>query len=94
LANTTAQLPVTGLAPPRRAAGCNTREALQAGVVGGYAGTVRHLLRSLPSKHVVFTGGDAALVAKLAGLKVTVDPLWTLKGVSVLGDLAAREASK
>lgn len=94
LSNTTAQLPVTELAPPRRAAGCNTREALRAGVVGGYAGTVRHLLRSLPSKHVVFTGGDASLVAKLAGLKVTVDPLWTLKGVSVLGDLAAREASK
>jgi type III pantothenate kinase len=94
LSNTTAQLPVTELAPPRRAAGRNTREALRAGVVGGYAGTVRHLLRSLPSKYVVFTGGDASLVAKLAGLKVTVDPLWTLKGVSVLGDLAAREASK
>ncbi len=94
LSDATAQLPVTGLAPPRRAAGRNTREALRAGVVGGYAGTVHHLLRSLPAKHVVFTGGDARLVAKLTGLKVTVDPLWTLKGVSVLGDLAAREASK
>lgn len=94
LSNATAQLPVAELAPPRRAAGRNTREALRAGVVGGYAGTVRHLLRSLPAEHVVFTGGDARLVAKLTGLKVTVDPLWTLKGVSVLGDLAAREASK
>ena len=94
LSRETAQLPVIELAPPRRAAGRTTREALRAGVVGGYAGMVRHLLAAWPAKHVVFTGGDAALVAKLTGLKVTVDPLWTLKGVSVLGDLAAREASK
>ena len=94
LSEETAQLPITELAPPRRAAGRNTREALRSGVVGGYAGLVRHLLRELPAKHVVFTGGDAALVAKLTGLKVTVDPLWTLKGISVLGNLAARETSK
>ena len=94
LSEETAQLPIAELVPPRRAAGRDTREALRAGVIGGYAGLVRHLLRQLPAKHVVFTGGDAALVAKLAGLKVTIDPLWTLKGVSVLGDLAAREASK
>jgi pantothenate kinase type III len=75
-------------------AGRNTREALRSGVGGGYAGLVRHLLRGLPAEHVVFTGGDARSVAKLTGLKVTVDPLWTLKGISVLGDLAAREASK
>jgi type III pantothenate kinase len=94
LSGQTAQLPVIDFAPPRRAAGRSTREALRAGVVGGYAGMVRHLLEKWPAKHVVFTGGDAALVAKLTGLKVTIDPLWTLKGVSVLADLAAREASK
>ena len=94
LSEATAQLPVPDLAPPRRTAGRNTREALRSGVGGGYAGLVRHLLRGLPAEHVVFTGGDARLVAKLTGLKVTVDPLWTLKGISVLGDLAAREASK
>ena len=94
LSDETAQLPVAELAPPHRAAGRNTREALRSGVAGGYAGMVRHLLGELPSKHVVFTGGDAALVAKLTGLKVTIDPLWTLKGARVLGDLAAREASK
>ena len=94
LAYDTAQLPVSDLLPPRRAAGRDTREALRSGVIGGYAGLVRHLLHALPAKHVVFTGGDAALVAKLTGWKVIIDPLWTLKGVSVLGDLAAREASK
>lgn len=94
LSNGAAQLPVIELAPPRRATGRNTREALRSGVVGGYAGLVRHLLRELPAKHVVFTGGDAALMAKMTGRKVTIDPLWTLKGISVLADLAAREASK
>ena len=94
LSDGTAKLPDIELAPPRRAAGRNTREALRSGVVGGYAGMVRHLLRELPAKHVVFTGGDAALVAKLTGCKATIDPLWTLKGIRVLADLAAREASK
>jgi len=94
LSGETARLPVAELAPPRRAAGRDTREALRSGVIGGYAGLVRHLLRALPAKHVVFTGGDAGPVAKVTGAKVTIDPLWTLKGVSVLADLAAREASK
>lgn len=90
----TAQLPPVDFVAPRRAAGRNTGEAMRAGMVGGYAGLVRHLLRELPAKHVVFTGGDAACVAKWTGLKARIDPLWTLKGISVLGDLAAREASK
>jgi type III pantothenate kinase len=90
----TAQLPMTELRPPRRAAGRTTREALRAGVVGGYAGLVTHLLRQFPAKHVVFTGGDARLVAKLTGVKAAVDPLWTLKGIAALGALNAREARK
>lgn len=94
LTGETAQLPEADLAPPRRAAGRDTREALRSGMAGGYAGLVRHLLRQLPARHVVFTGGDARLVAKLTGLKVVVDPLWTLKGIAVLADSAAREASK
>lgn len=94
LSGRTAQLPVSELAPTRRAAGRNTREALRSGVAGGYAGMVGHLLRALPAKHVVFTGGDAKLVAKLTGRQVTTDPLWTLRGISVLGDPGAREASK
>lgn len=92
LSGDAAQLPEAELAPPRRAAGRDTREALRSGVAGGYAGLVRHLLRQLPAQHVVFTGGDARLVAKLTGLKVKIEPLWTLKGVALLAELAAREA--
>jgi type III pantothenate kinase len=96
LADKTAQLPEIDLAVPKSLVGRTTREALRAGVCGGYAGLVGHLVSHLGSgrKRVVFTGGDAALVAKLTGLKVVVDPLWTLKGLAVLGALNAREASK
>jgi len=94
LARNAAQLPVIDAAAPKNFAGRNTREALRAGVVGGYAGMVTHLLRQFPAKHVVFTGGDAKWAAKLTGVKATIDPLWTLKGIAVLGALNAREARK
>lgn len=94
LVTNTAQLPDVDATAPENFSGRNTREALRAGVVGGYAGMVKHLLGQLPAKHVVFTGGDAEWVAKITGRPALIDPLWTLKGVSVLGDLAAREASK
>lgn len=82
LAAGASQLPVAELAAPRRAIGRNTREALLSGVAGGYVGLVRHLLKNFPSRHVVFTGGDARIVAKLSGLKPVIDPLWTLRGIA------------
>jgi type III pantothenate kinase len=101
LASGTALLPDTAPAPPRRMAGRNTGEALRAGVVGGYSGLVRHILDALTGEvfgrrkpQLVFTGGDAAEVARLTGLTATVDPLWTLRGIAVLGEAALREASK
>jgi type III pantothenate kinase len=96
LTDKAAQLPEIDLAVPKSLVGRTTHEALRAGVCGGYAGLVGHLVSHLGSgrKRVVFTGGDAALVAKLTGLKVVVDPLWTLKGLAVLAALNAREASK
>jgi len=94
LARNAAQLPVIAAAAPKKFAGRSTREALRAGVVGGYAGMVTHLLRQFPAKHVVFTGGDAKWAAKLTGVKATIDPRWTLKGIAVLGALNAREARK
>lgn len=88
----TAQLPAPVLRVPRRYVGRNTAEALQAGVAGGWAGLVRHLVAQLAARgtRLVFTGGDARLAARLTGLKPVIDPLWTLRGVAVLGELAAR----
>jgi type III pantothenate kinase len=89
----TAQLPRPVVQAPRTFAGKNTAEALRAGVAGGYAGLVRHLAANLAGRttRLVFTGGDARAVARLADLRVVVDPLWTLRGIAVLGELSARE---
>lgn len=96
LSRGTAQLPAPPLARPARAAGRNTPEALQAGVAGGYIGLVRHLAASLAGRgtRIVFTGGDAGAVRRLAGIRALHDPLWTLRGIAVLGELAARQPSK
>jgi type III pantothenate kinase len=101
LASGTALLPDTAPVAPRRTAGRNTGEALRAGVVGGYTGLVRHVLDALADEvfgrrkpRLVFTGGDAAAVARLTGLTATVDPLWTLRGIAVLGEATLRESSK
>ena len=96
LAGATAQLPEAVLAVPRRFTGRNTAEALRAGVAGGFGGMVRHLIGHLAGggTRVVFTGGDARTAAKLANSTAAIDPLWTLRGIAVLGELAAREASK
>ena len=94
LASRTAQLSAAEAKAPEIFAGRNTREALRAGVVGGYAGLVRHLLRQLPSKRIVFTGGDAKMLAELTGVKAVIDPLWTLKGVAVLAALNSGAAKR
>jgi pantothenate kinase type III len=96
LSKQTALLPVIKTTPPRTMIGKNTRDALRAGLGGGYAGLVKHLLEQLGAdgRRVVFTGGDAVTVAKLIAGKVVVDPLWTLGGIAVLGALNTRETSK
>ncbi len=101
LAAKAAQLPAAALQPPRRWAGRNTAEALRAGVAGGYAGLVLHVLAKLAgSGHgrrapaLVFTGGDAAVVARLTGCKAVIDPVWTLRGVCALAELALRKTGE
>ena len=96
LSKQTALLPMIETKPPRTMTGKNTRDALRAGLCGGYSGLVEHLLEQLGAggRRVVFTGGDAVAVAKLVTGKVMVEPLWTLGGIAVLGVLNTRKASK
>lgn len=91
-----AQLPAVYPEAPRTLIGKNTQEALRAGICGGYAGLVEHLLEKLGARQrrVVFTGGDSRAVAKLIARKVMIDPIWTLGGIAVLGALNIRESSK
>ncbi len=91
LARGTALLPLAPLGKPRRWCGRNTGEALAAGVAGGYGLMIAGLVARLSAEHfsgsgahLVFTGGDAALVRRLSGLQVRLDPRWTLRGLAAL----------
>ncbi|MBJ7258019.1 MAG: type III pantothenate kinase [Chthoniobacterales bacterium] len=96
----TALLPRVGAKVAPRYAGRNTREALAAGVAGGYAALVQHLIEGMKNEagaknaRVIFTGGDAPVVAKLLRLKGDTDPLLTMCGIAHLGGSIAREVRK
>lgn len=99
LSSQTALLPAADLAAPRRLAGRCTEEALRAGVAGGYAGLVLHLIAGLAAAsggtkrpRIIFTGGDAHTVARLAKCGARVDPLWTMRGIAILGEASMRRS--
>ena len=100
LAARTALLPCIDAKQPVRFAGRNTREAMDAGLSGGYAAMVSHLIERMKKEagvkklRVVFTGGDAPVVARIIRLKAISDPLLTLRGIAILAQGIAREASK
>lgn len=80
--------------------GRNTRAALVAGVSGGYAAMVSQIIARMQNEarvrklHVVFTGGDASLMARILAMKAVTDPLLTLRGIVLLSDGIAREGRK
>lgn len=96
----TSQLPSIDERVPSRIIGRDTREALCAGTNGGYASLVSQLIVQIKKEseaknaRVIFTGGDAQVVAELTGLKVLTDPLLTLKGTAILAEAGAREGRK
>ena len=96
----TALLPRLGAKKARCFAGRDTREALTAGIGGGYALMVSGIIAMLADEagvknpRVVFTGGDADAVAALLPWKAVTDPLLTLRGIALLAQGIAREASK
>jgi type III pantothenate kinase len=91
LAQGTAQLSAVPLAAPPTAIGTNTVHSIQSGIVFGYVGMVDHLVErmsnELPGKtDVVATGGQADVVAPLAGCFSAVDPWLTLEGLRLIAE--------
>ncbi len=88
LSGAAAQLPDILLLEPEHLIGRDTREAMQAGIVGGYQQMVQGILRSL-SKEVgsplctVVTGGDTSFLRHREGEEYTVDALLTFKGLNL-----------
>lgn len=96
----TALLPRAAAEKATHLIGRNTREALQAGVAGGYAVMVSQLIARMKIEarikklRVIFTGGDAAAVAALLPRKPVSDSLLTLRGTAILARGATRKGRK
>jgi len=89
LAQRAAKLPKVDLEEPREVIGRNTLEAIQSGVVYGFAGQVDGILRRLRRElgeeaSVVATGGHASAIAPHCDEIDEVDDLLTLNGLKLL----------
>lgn len=84
----TAKLPQIALEAPRHAIGRNTNDALQSGVVFGFAGQVEAIVARMRAEmgvgaKVVATGGLAEVVAKQTPVIGDVDPHLSLVGLEL-----------
>ena len=84
----TAKLPQIALEAPRRAIGRNTNDALQSGIVFGFAGQVESVVARMREEmgvqaQVVATGGLAEIVAKQTPVIAHVDPYLSLVGLEL-----------
>ena len=86
LVRRTARLPKVELRPPKRVVGTHTVAAMQSGLVLGWTGMVREMVRllreELDGDHtVIATGGLARQVAEWTGVVDLVNERLTLEGV-------------
>jgi type III pantothenate kinase len=86
LSSQTAQLPEVDLSMPGSAIGTNTTEALQSGIVLGYAGLAETIITRMKqelgaSARVVATGGLARTMAPQIDAIDDIDPWLTLEGL-------------
>ena len=90
LASRTAKLPRIDIStPPRKAIGANTVDAIKSGLLFGYGAMVDGLIKKLSAEftetpQVIATGGMSELIAPYTESIQFVDPMLTLKGLSIL----------
>lgn len=85
----TAKLPRVELTKPSRVIGRNTEASIQAGIVYGYVGMVDGIVELMRRElgggvHTVATGGLAELIGRESHQIEDIDPLLTLRGLSIL----------
>lgn len=96
----TAKLPQIALEAPGRTIGRNTIEALQSGIVYGFAGQTEAIVTRMRTEmgaapRVVATGGLANIVAKQAPVVDKVDPHLSLYGLALFyGSLTGGHAKR
>lgn len=86
----TAQLPEVPLKVPDSALGKDTLHAIQAGVLIGYTGMVKHLIDHLKKElnqpcKVIATGGLSSILTSLASSFDEIDKRLTLNGLAKIG---------
>lgn len=96
----TALLPRVKLAPPRRAVGKSTTEAMLSGAFHGYRGLVAEILSAIQREafprrrpRILATGGDAKSLSRMLPGFAIVDPLLTLHGLRIAAQNCACESS-
>lgn len=92
LSNSTSRLPRVEFDVPSRALATNTVQALQSGLIYGYAGLVDGIVRRLKAEmggqvKVIVTGGLSSTIAQVTDMVDQVDNMLTLDGLKILYDL-------
>ena len=87
----TAQLPEVPLELPASAIGKNTVHAIQAGILLGYEGLVKSMIRRIRAELggdciAVATGGLSSIIDTLEGEFVEIDRSLTLNGLRLIGE--------
>ena len=96
LFNSTARLPRVAFEVPERALATNTVQALQSGIVYGFAGMLDGIVKRLKAEmggevKVIATGGLAGAIAEVAESVDIVDGMLTLDGLKLLYDMNCGE---
>ncbi len=91
LSMNTAQLPLASFEKPRSAIGKNTGHAIQAGIIIGYEGLVKHLVNKMKEELnenyiVIGTGGMSEVVSDITKEFDIVNKLLTLDGIDLIGE--------
>lgn len=95
----TAQLPEVPLKLPESAIGKNTVHAIQAGILLGYEGLVKSMIRRIRDELggdciALATGGLSSIIATLEGEFVEIDRSLTLDGLRLIGEKVGNIAAK
>ena len=92
----TAQLPEVPLEVPDSALGKNTIHAIQAGVVMGYTGMVKHMIDQIKSEvgndcKVIATGGLSSILTPLQSTFTAIDQMLTLDGLKIIAQTVGKD---
>ena len=93
LVSNTAQLPMIELHAPKSAIPKNTKTAMQAGIIFGFAGLVENIVKKIKLElgveeiSVTATGGMGEIIAKEVSCITRIDRLLTLQGLKYLYEI-------